>query len=182
MENSKNLGRNPLALAKAAANTSAGFTFKSPSKASEELWDDDESAEEEQSEKKKKGKTKGESPGGKKKTKKMPSDYDDSDGDDETKLKPEFAHPLFGPWNLEPLVLQVPELDENREGHEDDNESLQDHLAPIRTRCELKSFQVPAASARYLGMYQREGVLFMFRTVYQNGGGILGDDMGTGTF
>jgi hypothetical protein len=91
---------------------------------------------------------------------------DDDDMALET-LKPDFAHPMFGPWEFEPLVLQVPVPTEQEE--------TPPHLESIRARCRSKPFQVPASIARYLGKYQKEGILFMFRTVFQHSGGILGD-------
>jgi SNF2 family DNA or RNA helicase len=73
---------------------------------------------------------------------------------------------MFGPWELKPLVLQVPAPTE---------EETPPHLVSIRARCQSKPFQVPASIARYLGKYQQEGIQFMFRTVFQHSGGILGD-------
>ena len=163
--------RNPLVLNRLAAQRSPN-QVPSPAAAArgsvnDELWSDSSEGEEEQKN------NKGESPSNKKKTRirmEVPVNYDDLDDD---ALKPEFATPLFGPTEFLPLFLEVLELeDEDDEGKSD---HLKMHLAPIRERCLQETVQVPASVARYLAGYQRTGVEFMFRTIFLNGGGILGD-------
>jgi hypothetical protein len=72
------------------------------------------------------------------------------DGADVTALKPEFASPKFGPFELEPLVLGPPE----------------------RTN----RHQVPASIKRYLPEYQQEGIRFLYdQAILLRRGAILGD-------
>jgi hypothetical protein len=66
-------------------------------------------------------------------------------------LKPEFAEPRFGPFDLEPLVLKG----ETR-GIE---------------------YKVPTSMNRYLLPYQREGVVFLYNALSARKGAILGDEM-----
>lgn len=177
------VARNPLALSKAAAlkAPAAVAAIRNPP-AADLLWGDSSSGAEEESpigKKTEKGKKRKESLGTKNKKKIANNNYDSDE--DESKRKPDFAQPLFGPWELKPLELQVPEIEPDgleEETDQDKQEELLDrraHLAPIRERCESNTFQVPASTARYLGKYQQQGVQFMFQTVFQNGGGILGD-------
>jgi hypothetical protein len=100
----------------------------------------------------------------------LPENVDDLD---DSALKPEFSNPLFGPWALEPLVLPIPELDPEEEEAKSDD--LKYHLAPIRERCTEETLAVPPSVARYLAVYQKAGIEFMYRTIFLNGGGILGD-------
>jgi hypothetical protein len=167
------------------------------------LWDDSDFEEVEDVGKKKKGKVKGESPsrGGTKKIGKAQRESPSGGGMkkkstvqrespgivkrssiqvevpdtnlDGATLIPEFGKPTFGPWPLEPLPLEIPDLDPDEEDNK--TNELRLHLAPIRERCAEAMYQVPASIARYLGIYQQRGVEFMFRTIYLNGGGILGD-------
>lgn len=60
-------------------------------------------------------------------------------------LKPTFDSPRFGPFALQPLVL-----DES-------------------------DYKVPAAIARYLPDFQRKGIQFVHKTLTEHGGAILGD-------
>ena len=180
------VARNPLALSR--ANRPDTIHHSSPAVASarslDALWSDssdepnDETLERVQKRKKAvKTKTSSPSRGGRPTVKKVSlcKDMEWDDDNDEDALKPEFPEPLFGPWPLEPLLLQIPEVEEDELKKK--GESLLKHLSPIRTRCLEKPFQVPPAVSRYLGKYQQEGVLFMFRTIFLNGGGILGDGM-----
>lgn len=67
-------------------------------------------------------------------------------------LKPELKNPYFGPFALEPLIL---------EGGEDQQEQK----------------EVPAALSRYLADFQREGVQFLYKCLSAKKGAILGHDM-----
>lgn len=64
---------------------------------------------------------------------------------------PHFANPTFGPFENEPLVLKNLE-DDQRGGH-----------------------QVPASLSRYLPDFQREGIQFLYNTIANGNGAILGE-------
>jgi DNA excision repair protein ERCC-6-like 2 len=82
-----------------------------------------------------------------------------SDDDDEDpaaaqlKLYPMLKKPVFGPYELEPLILE-----KNSD----------------------RPYQVPSSINRYLSDYQQEGIQFMFDKCAETKGAILGDDMGLG--
>jgi hypothetical protein len=66
-------------------------------------------------------------------------------------LKPNFSHPKFGPFALQPLVLGS--IDK------------EDHV-----------YEVPASISRYLPDHQREGIQFLFhQAIAKRRGAILGD-------
>ena len=69
-------------------------------------------------------------------------------------LKPEFAEPRFGPFDLEALVLKGE-----------------------TTRGISVEHQVPASINRYLLPYQQEGVFFLYNALSARKGAILGDEM-----
>ena len=77
---------------------------------------------------------------------------DEDDSVDASEPKPNFLHPKFGPFNPGPLVVSG----------------------------ELDEYSVPASIARYLPVYQRQGIQFVFDTITKTKGAILGDDMGLG--
>lgn len=77
---------------------------------------------------------------------------DDGANIDSTELKPNFEYPKFGPLDFEPFVLNAGDL-----GRE----------SPI---C------VPASISRYLPLYQKEGIQFLYDQAVRSGhGAILGD-------
>jgi len=76
-------------------------------------------------------------------------------------LKPEFSHPVFGPFEQKPLDLSC----DGGDGKQGD---------------ETVTYQVPASIARYLADYQASGVTFLFQAISTKKGCILGDDMGLG--
>ena len=178
------VARNPLTRSRVGTTTPPSVVAALPDPSMELLWDDSSSSgcrsveEKSNARKKKKDRKKTESPGAKKK-KTTVQDYDLDE--DETRMKPDFSEPLFGPWDLEPLRLMVPEIEPDGLEEETERINRQEilqrrvHLEPIRELCKSKKLQVPASIARYLGKYQQQGVQFMFRTIFQNGGGILGD-------
>jgi len=87
-------------------------------------------------------------------------DDDDDDDDDENmdaetkamrnKQHPEFANPHFGPFANEPFVLQN-----------------------LKTG-DVGPHQVPASLSRYLPVYQREGIQFLYNNIVNGLGVILG--------
>jgi SNF2 family DNA or RNA helicase len=73
----------------------------------------------------------------------------------EKTLHPIMDEPKFGPYALEPLILQGPN---SKQRHE-----------------------VPAALTRYLAPFQQEGIQFLYTCLTSNKtGAVLGDDMGCG--
>ena len=98
------------------------------------------------------------------KRKKFPIDYDLNE------LKPTFSNPKLGaPSKLEPFILRK-ECNESEYSLYDENSSKEE--APFH--------EVPASINRYLLDYQREGIQFLYSSIVQNKGAILGDDMGLG--
>ena len=82
-------------------------------------------------------------------------------------LKPNFANPVLGPPGpLEPLVLTSGDEDTKPTAQELENGVVK--------------HQVPASINRYLQDYQRQGIQFMYSSVIQGKGCVLGDDMGLG--
>ena len=82
-------------------------------------------------------------------------------------LKPNFANPVLGPPGpLEPLVLTSGDEDTKPTAQELENGVVK--------------HQVPASINRYLQDYQRQGIQFMYSSVMQGKGCVLGDDMGLG--
>jgi hypothetical protein len=123
------------------------------------LWDDsdeerpasqDKKKKPESQDKKKKPKKKKQQAGDNTYQTRMVKFTEKDDGVDVTALKPEFASPKFGPFELEPLVLGTPE----------------------RTN----RHQVPASIKRYLPEYQQEGIRFLYnQAIVLRRGAILGD-------
>ena len=99
-------------------------------------------------------------------------------------LKPEFSDPKMGdPGPLVPFVLSKTWIrgqpligyeDEMDEGDDDDRKM------PAVITHDQNSDQVPASINRYLKGYQRTGVQFVYSSVIQGKGCVLGDDMGLG--
>lgn len=113
------------------------------------------------------------------------SDVSDDEGNRLAhKLKPEFSDPKMGdPGPLVPFVLSktwvqgqplIGYEDEIDEGDEDDRKM------PAFITHDESSDQVPASINRYLKGYQRTGIQFVYSSVIQGKGCVLGDDMGLG--
>lgn len=99
------------------------------------------------------------------------SDASISDDEEERRmtnqLKPNFANPVLGPPGpLEPLALTNGDDDTKPTAQELENGVVK--------------HQVPASINRYLQDYQRQGIQFMYSSVIQGKGCVLGDDMGLG--
>ena len=78
-----------------------------------------------------------------------------------SQLKPNFTNPALGPPGpLEPFLLSKGDDDINRTAAELENESAK--------------HQVPASINRYLQDYQREGIQFMYSSVNERKGCVLG--------
>eukprot|EP01082_Thalassiosira_pseudonana_P007522 g6499.t1.3.5e17418a g6499 g6499.t1 contig23:610816-615246(-) len=97
-------------------------------------------------------------------------------GDEEDRLsrdlKPDFANPKLGPPGpLEPYAL-------SKSWHRGDpGDSDEDEKPSANTK---PKYQIPASINRYLQGYQRVGSQFMYSSVIQGVGCVLGDDMGLG--
>jgi hypothetical protein len=96
----------------------------------------------------------------------------------QAELKPDFERPKFGPFVFDPLKLVTTNSVAERPvgvmgpdaGDVGDDEDTQEE------------FEVPASINRFLPNYQQEGIRFLYELVSSRRGGILGDDMGVGTF
>jgi hypothetical protein len=94
---------------------------------------------------------------------KSDSEASASDGEEEhakAQLKPNFANPLFEPGPLEPFLLSRGEEDKKPLAQELEN-GVVEH-------------QVPASMNRYLRDYQRAGIQFMYSSVIEGKGCVLG--------
>jgi hypothetical protein len=96
----------------------------------------------------------------------------------QAELKPDFERPKFGPFVFDPLrLVAAPSVTERPVGvmGPDAGDVGDDEDAK-------EEFEVPASINRFLPNYQQEGIRFLFDLVSSRRGGILGDDMGVGTF
>jgi hypothetical protein len=161
---------NPIALMNQQRTLPVANSDSPPNEAC--LWSDSENEEESQASSKKKKKTtnkrkqpktKDSSP--RKKSKETVLDVHDHSviEDEETRhlltqdeetlqrtLKPELEYPFFGPFAMEPLVLEGDNGQRN---------------------------EVPASLNRYLADFQKEGVQFLYKCLTAKTGAILGDEM-----